>query len=79
MKRTVEWQGLILEIDTYCVRRENKEFDVRLIEGSWPNDKDLITLCDGGNPDMPFWALMHRGGEVCKGEAENIRTVIVYT
>lgn len=37
-------------------------YDVELLEGDWPSDEDLITLCDGGDPAHPF----HFGGHVRK-------------
>lgn len=38
------------------------EFDIELISGEWPNDKDILTLCDGDDPKHPC----HFGGKVTK-------------
>jgi hypothetical protein len=78
MKKTIEWQGAVLEVETYCIKRDYKEFDVTITEGEWPEDSDLITLCDGGVPGMSIWDLMHRGGEVQTGETVDTRIVIVH-
>lgn len=39
------------------------KYNVELLEGEWPNDSAIITLCDGGDPDKPP---CHFGGHVVK-------------
>lgn len=39
------------------------KYDVELLEGDWPSDLAIITLCDGGDPDK---LICHFGGHVVK-------------
>ena len=73
-----EYNGSVLDIKLYRCGREEREFDVYLQEGWWPQSMDLITLCDGGDPDFPIEEQLHGGGEIKPGEHTNHRRVIVY-
>lgn len=73
-----EYEGSCLRINLYKSGRNDKEYDVFLEEGSWPEDDILVTLCDGGDPEMPLEEQLHSGGTVGKGENPNHRVVRVY-
>lgn len=62
--RLVEYKNTTLKIELYFSGRAHKEFDVRIVDGHWPSDKDLITLCDGGDPEKPEEDQLHSGGSV---------------
>jgi len=49
------------------------EYDVRLLEGDWPADNDMITICDGDEPPHS----RHFGGTVTK--SGDLAHVTVYT
>lgn len=54
------------------VRRGNSihYYSVELLEGDWPSDHAIITLCDGDDPEKPA---CHFGGHVAKcGKQANV-------
>ena len=69
-----EYNGAKMKIDmTYHGYSEHR-FHVELVEGEWPTDNDLITLCDGDTPP----ASRHFGGHVRKGPDGKSAEVSVY-
>lgn len=70
---------LRLEVTLEVIRRSNKEYSVRLLEGEWPADRYLIDFVDGANPLSPYHMPQNNGGEVKISNSEKERTVIVYS
>jgi hypothetical protein len=69
----ITWNGVKLRIIRAISGYAHKIVEVELIDGVWPSDGDLITLCDGGVPPKGFLF----GGEVKKSGA--IAQVKIYT
>lgn len=69
-----EYNGAKLAIGmTYHGYSEHR-FHVELVEGEWPDDNDLITLCDGDTPPHS----RHFGGHVRKSQDGMSAEVSVY-
>lgn len=69
-----EWNGAKLAIKMTHHGHATHTFHVDLVEGEWPSDGDLITLCDGCTPPNAC----HFGGRVHKGLDGKSATVDVY-
>ena len=69
---TIVYQGTRLNVERSAGGRANADYDVTLIEGSWPSDKDLITLCDNDHPSNP----RHFGGRVTQTGAKTKRVTV---
>ena len=69
-----EYNGAKLAISmTYHGCSEHR-FHVDLVEGEWPSDGDLITLCDGGTPPYSH----HFGGSVVKSsDGQSVEVSVV--
>lgn len=81
MIREISYQGARLHAtQQHSALTHAKVFLVQLIEGQWPGDDDLITLCDGDIPPERN----HFGGKVSpliteKGESKDCKIVKVFT
>lgn len=64
MKKTVELAQGEMRIELYRIGRGFKEYDVELLRGTWPTDKEIINLCDGAPADVK--TALHKGGTVQK-------------
>ena len=80
MKRYNTAEGQITECcgAKFMIRRTrhgtaSSDFVVELVEGNWPSDHDMITICDGDEPPHS----RHFGGMVRK--SGNQAAVTVYT
>lgn len=60
--RNVEYNGAILLINFVKHGYAHHKYEVTLVSGAWPNDNDLITLCDGDDPKHKH--PLHFGGKV---------------
>ena len=69
-----EWNGAKLRIDMTCRGYSEHRFHVELVEGEWPPDNDLVTLCDGDAPPDA----RHFGGSVAKAADGRSAEVVVY-
>lgn len=52
----------VLDIKLYKAGRTHKEYDVELIDGTWPPDDQLVKACEGGD--------INKGGTVQYGAGE---------
>ena len=73
-KPMCEWNGAKLRISMVYHGAARKSFSVELVEGKWPSDGDLITLCDGDTPPHA----RHFGGVVRKSLDGKSASVDVY-
>lgn len=65
-----------LEIELQKIGRDRvKIFEVAKVSGRWPVDYDLVTICDGGDPDKTWAEQMHKGGAViaCEKGKKTVR------
>ena len=73
----------VLSIELYKCGNGYNEYDLVLLEGVWPTDKQLVTICDGGDPARGWEEQMHEGGEVllsqCAPGDEKQKFVRVFT
>ena len=56
----------------YCAGRTQSEYDLKLIEGTWPKDHDLLLMCDGGRPGDNA-NLLAKAGVVEKTQDPNVK------
>lgn len=68
------WNNFSYLEETTGVTRSMKIFNVIRLDGSWPSDEDLITLCDGDAPNHPS----HFGGKVTETFTDT-KKVVVFT
>jgi hypothetical protein len=68
--------GAKIEIKNINSRYGRTEYSIELIEGNWPSDDDLITLCD--NHHNGTMTVHHFGGSVRKtsGKTANVTVFI---
>lgn len=66
-------QGSRFEVSKRALYRRT-EYRVRLLEGSWPSDKDLVALCDS---DFASTRVSHWGGGA-RDLTDNVKEVVVY-
>jgi len=69
-----EWNGAKMRIRMTYHGRATHSFHVDLVEGEWPSDNDLVTLCDGDTPPNS----RHFGGTVRKSADGKSAQVDVY-
>lgn len=69
-----EWNGAKLSIKMTYHGSATHGFHVDLVEGEWPSDGDLVTLCDGDTPPN----FRHFGGMVRKSPDGKSAHVDVY-
>lgn len=69
-----EYNGAKLAIKSNYHGYATHSFHVDLVEGDWPSDGDLITLCDGDTPPRS----RHFGGRVQKSADGKSAEVDVY-
>lgn len=68
-----EYNGAKLLINRTYHGYSMSSYAVELLEGAWPADNDMITICDGDEPPRS----RHFGGTVTK--SGNHASVTVYT
>lgn len=60
-----EYLGNKVSVELLEIKRDStKIYCVKLLSGRWPLHYDLVTICDGGDPDLPWAEQRHRGGTV---------------
>jgi hypothetical protein len=69
-----EWNGAKMRIRMTYHGTATHSFHVDLVDGEWPEDSDLITLCDGDTPPHS----RHFGGRVAKSADRRSAEVDVY-
>lgn len=83
MPKRIECDEGVLAIELYKNNVGHKVFQVRLLDGFWPSDDDLITICDNGTGLNVKTHRFHFGGNVSRTRANSkndpIRMVVVYT
>ena len=70
----VDLEDARLEIKAGPHGAANHYYSVDLMGGVWPSDNDLITICDGDDPQCP----RHFGGSVKKTPNCESASVVVY-
>jgi len=68
-----EWSGAKFTISRTYHGYSMSRYNVKLLEGEWPADNDMITICDGDEPPHA----RHFGGSVTKNG--DLAYVTVYT
>lgn len=69
----IEYQGSALHIDRIGTGYASHRYKVKLLKGWWPDEEDLLTLCDGEWPPNKC----HFGGVVEKCGDTAIATVYI--
>jgi hypothetical protein len=69
-----EWNDFKFKVLKSTIGTSIKTYKIEKVQGDWPSDHDLITLCDGGYP--PFY--YHFGGKVIKYDNDTKAVVDVH-